>query len=68
MPQRVGAVIAIGWRIRRAADTKGIENKQKSPRHASPIMPCRILRFTMHRFGIQMKSGRIRQLTINRTD
>jgi hypothetical protein len=33
MPHRIGAGIAIGSRILRAADTDGIEHDEKSARH-----------------------------------
>ena len=38
MPDRVGAGIAIGVRILRAADTDGIEHDEKSARHAVKIL------------------------------
>jgi len=38
MAERIGAFIAIGCGIRRSADTEGIQNEEKGPRHFSPVL------------------------------
>ncbi len=38
MAERIGAFIAIGCRIRRSADTEGIQNEEKGTRHFSPVL------------------------------
>ncbi len=47
--QRVGTFIAIGGRIRSAADAKRIQNEKKRSRHAPPSE-----RFTVHAVGPQL--------------
>ena len=57
MAERIGALVAVGRRIRTAADTEGIKNEEKGARHGSPDKIAQCATSNVRRIGRHPYNG-----------